>query len=80
MKSVTFSQVVNWLFYSMMGFLALRAVGTLDKLEESVNSLNIKLATVVTKTEGYDKKLESYDVKFDRQDDRIRNLENTKRQ
>lgn len=68
MKNITFSQVVNWVFYSMMGFLALRAVGTLDKLEASVNDLNVKLAAVVTKTELYDKQLE-------KQDERIRNLE-----
>lgn len=75
MKSITFPQFVNWLFYGAMGFLAMRGVNTLDKLEGSVSTLNEKMAVVVTKTETSEKKLEVYDLRFERQDDRIRNLE-----
>jgi hypothetical protein len=68
MKEITFNNVISWVFYASIGFIALRGVNTLDKLENSVNDLNIKLAQVVTKSDGYDQQLY-------RQDERIRNLE-----
>lgn len=68
MKNLSWNEVLRFLFYGVAAFMANRATGILDKLESSVNDLNVKLAVVVTKTDNYE-------TRFDRQDIRIRDLE-----
>lgn len=72
MNSITFPQFVNWLFYGAMGFLAMRAVNSLDNLEASVSTLNEKVAVVIQVTSNHERQIE-------KQDERIRTLENNKR-
>lgn len=55
---MSFSQFIEWVFYGSIGFAAFRMVGILDQLQASVESLNVKIAVVIQRSDNHEKRIE----------------------
>lgn len=54
---IEFEQFVQWTFYGLLSGVAIYAAKTLGKLRESVEFLNVQIAVILTKSDGYEKTL-----------------------
>jgi hypothetical protein len=71
-KEMKFHHFMTWVFYGALAFAGYRVVGVLDRLEDSVNELNVKMAVVIMQNAAHEKELDSHEG-------RLRLLEATKR-
>lgn len=65
------NHVVETIFYALTGLLALSIKGSFEKLINSVQELNIKMAVIIQQVEDQQSKISAHD-------ERIRDLETSK--
>lgn len=52
-----FSDFVTWAFLGMTSFTAIRVVNFLDKTNQSIEKLNLKIALVIEKLETHEERI-----------------------
>jgi len=64
---IDYNQLIQWAFFGIIGFVALRSSNSLDKLDNniehmgnSVNDLNAKIGTIIEKTVWIEKTLDRH--------------------
>lgn len=62
------SKFMDWLFYAALAFSASKVVGSVDRVQESISELNVKVGVVVEKTSKHETQIQA-------QDERLRYLE-----
>lgn len=62
------AKFMDWLFYGVLAYSAMSITGNIEKMQNSINELNVKMGIVVEKTSIHEAQLQ-------RQDERIRALE-----
>lgn len=60
---MNFTQFIEWVFYGVIGFAAFRMVGILDQLQASVESLNVKIAVIIERSDNHEKRIERLEEK-----------------
>jgi len=55
---VDYNQLVNWIFFGVVGFCFVNAVRVLGSLKVSIDELNIKMATIITRITYHEKSIE----------------------
>jgi len=59
-----FTKFVEWVFYGVVGGCAVYMVQILSGLKESVDDLNIKMATIIEKTTNHERRIEKLEDKI----------------
>jgi hypothetical protein len=59
-EALTFPHFIQWAFYGLITFFAFDLKTTMKELKDSALALNIKLATVLERTESHKEKLEDH--------------------
>lgn len=54
-----YSQFVSWAFQGLLGAAVIYAASTLAKLRDSVDELNLKMATIIEKMSWHEKEIET---------------------
>lgn len=49
--------VAQWLFYGALGGIALYVARSIERMRESVESLNVNVAVIVERVESHDKRI-----------------------
>lgn len=60
-----FSDFVQWVFYGLISGCSLYLVNILGGLKSSVDELNIKMATIIEKTSGHERRIERLENKLE---------------
>lgn len=53
--------IVTWAFYAMISFIGGRGVMLLARLEQSVESLNEKIAVIISRVDTHEKRLDRHE-------------------
>jgi hypothetical protein len=56
-----YQSLIQFIFYGILGFVAIRGVKTLDKLHESVEKLNEKMAVIIKESQWHERWLIRHD-------------------
>jgi hypothetical protein len=59
-EGLSFINFVQWAFYGLITYFAFDLKATMKELKDSALALNIKLATVLERTESHKEKLEDH--------------------
>lgn len=60
------TSVVQWLFYGVVSFVAMRGVSILDNLEKSVTKLNENMALVIKESQWHERWLIRHDEELNK--------------
>jgi chaperonin cofactor prefoldin len=63
---MAYRKVIEWVFYSLLSFVAWRMMTTLDNLTTSVNFLNTQIAVVIERQSAYENRFEQLENRLDR--------------
>ena len=67
-----FSTFINWGFQALLLAMVSWGVSELSSLTKSVQDLNVKMAIVLTKAEGYERRIEKLEERLEALDTRRR--------
>lgn len=62
---IQFSEFVNWAFYGVVSGCAVYGVSILAKLNSSIQDLNVKIAVVIERQSGHEKRLDKHDEQIE---------------
>lgn len=56
-----FHHFITWVFYGALAFAGYRVVEIMDRLESSVNELNVKMAIVIQQNAIHERQIDSHE-------------------
>lgn len=60
---IQYQDFIQWLFYGVVGGSAIYGVQILGKMKESIDSLNINVATLLERSASHEKRIERLEEK-----------------
>ena len=63
---IDYNQLIQWVFFGVVGFAAVFAVNVLQSLKNSVEQLNEKIAIIIEKTVWIEKTLDKHQKEIER--------------
>jgi phage-related tail protein len=65
------SEIVRWAFEGILTFCGVYLVGLMTKITGAIEELNRSVATLIERTTNQEKRLDHYDTRIERLEDRV---------